>query len=167
MRLRRRLPDSHYVRGMKTLVAVLSATALSLALAACGDDTATDPTGSNEAKALTRSELIEQGDAICKASNDRIEAGSAEFEAAEPTEADLLAFITETVFPEVEGQARDLRELVPPAGDAEEIDAMLDSLEAQLAQGKADPNYLMSGEAGFVEANELARDYGFKVCGEE
>ncbi len=152
---------------MRRTVAALSATALCLVLAACGDDTAKDPAGSDEPKALTKAELIEQGDAICKASNDKMKAASAPLEAGDPTEAEAVAFITETLIPEVEGQAQDLRDLVPPAEDAAAIDAMLDALEAELAKVKADPAYAFSAEGGFVEANKLAVDYGFKECGEE
>lgn len=152
---------------MRTTGAALSATALCLVLAACGDDTATDPASSEEPKALTKAELIEQGDAICKASNDRMTAASASLETGEPTEADFVAFITGTFVPETEGQVRDLRELVPPTEDAAAIEAMLDSLEADLAKAKADPEYLISSVDVFDEANELAKDYGFKECSED
>lgn len=44
---------------------------------------------------------------------------------------------------------------------------MLDSLDAAVKALEKDPEQLLTGDGVFDEADQLAKDYGFKVCGEE
>lgn len=151
---------------MKMSLAAIAAPILCLALAGCGsEDSATD--AGDEPTSPTKAEFIAAGDAICKASNDRIAAAESRALEGEVSQKQLLAFVTDTVLPEVAGQAEALRELPPPDEGASTVDAMLDSLDAEIAKGQANPRHVLSEESGFEEANQLARDYGFKVCGEE
>lgn len=142
------------------LISVSVALVACLALAGCGDDKST----SSDRTTLTKAEVIKQGDAICRASQDRINKASASLATGEPTEAQATAFITDTLVPELEGQIRDLRKLVPPAADAAKLDAMLDSLAADVAKAKQDPRGMLTSDGAFVEAGRLAEAYGFQVC---
>lgn len=154
---------------MKKTLAALAATAACLAFAGCseddeGPDRAADD--SSQVPALTKAELIEQGDAICKAGDDEIEAADSRFVDREnPTQEEFVSAVAEVVVPSLESQAAQLRELVPPAEDAETIETMLDTLEAATAQVKADP-LAITQEDLFGDANRLASDYGFTECGD-
>lgn len=152
----------------KLLIAALACCCVSLT--ACGDDepTTSDPKASETPEqTLTKAELIEQGDAICEASNEKIDAADDRFiDPENPTEAEFRAAINDTLVPEVKGQITDLRALKAPAEDVDTITAMLDALETELAKVEADPLYLLE-DGAFTEANELAQEYGFEVCGED
>lgn len=154
---------------MKNLV-IAALACCCVSLTGCGDDepAASDDRSSETVETtLTKAELIEQGDAICEASNEKIDAADDRFiDPENPTEAEFRAAINDTLVPEVKGQIEDLRALKAPAEDADTITAMLDALEAELAKVEADPLFLLE-EGAFTEANQLAQDYGFQVCGED
>lgn len=156
---------------MKKPLAALAVSVLAcLTLAGCGDDEpakSDDKASETVETTLTKAELIEQGDTICRASNEKIDAADDRFiDPENPTEAEFRAAINDTLVPEIKGQIEDLRALKAPAADVATITAMLDSLESELAKVEADPLFLLEEDA-FVEANKIAQDYGFKVCGED
>jgi hypothetical protein len=153
---------------VKRTLAALAATATCLILAGCGDDGSNDSNGSDDSgNALTHAELIEQGDAICKASSDRLEAVGEEELTEQSTEDEVLELVTSTMVPELKSQAEDLRELEPPAEDADSYEAMLDALDAGIEKVEADPSAALSDDPLFDTANKEADKIGFKECGKE
>lgn len=148
---------------MRSTLAITAAACL--LLTGCGsDDSAKD--GGDRGATLTKAQLIIQGDAICQTGNDQIAAAEKKLP-PEPSKAEIVAFVTDTVVPQVAAQAKALRSLPAPDEGADDIAAMLDSLDAAVKALEADPEKALTGDAGFDEANKLAKDYGFKVCGEE
>lgn len=150
---------------------MIAAVACCVSLTGCGggDEPATsdDQASETQARALTKAELIEQGDAICRASNEKIDVADDRFiDPENPTEAEFRAAINDTLIPEVKGQISDLRALEAPAEDVDTITAILDALEAELAKVEADPLFILD-DGAFADANELAQDYGFEVCGQD
>ncbi|WP_182378783.1 hypothetical protein [Nocardioides sp. WS12] len=152
---------------MKKLLAAIVACCC-VSLTGCGDD---EPAKSDDKPSetveptLTRDEVIKQGDAICAASNEKIDAANDNFiNPEEPTEAEFRVAVTDVVIPEIRSQITDLRALKAPADDVATIASMLAALETDLATLETDPLALLQ-DTTFAEADEIAQDYGFLVCG--
>jgi hypothetical protein len=154
---------TRYRRAMKTTLA--AAAAACLLLSGCGsDDSAKD--GGDRGVTITKAQFIIQGDAICTSGNDRIAAAEKKLP-GEPTKDQIVAFVTGTFIPQIAAEAKALRSLPAPDEGADDVEAMLDSLDAAVKALEKDPEQLLTGDGVFDEANQLAKDYGFKVCGEE
>ncbi|KRB78924.1 hypothetical protein ASE01_23610 [Nocardioides sp. Root190] len=146
---------------MKVPSLLLAAAVVVSMLSGCSDDKAApEEPEADGSSALAKAEFIEQADAICRATNERIqEAGEALGDSPEP--ADAFQHLEEVVLPELSAQAKALRELTPPDGDVATIEEMLDALDAALdaaGEGSGDDDPL-------VTANQIALDYGFGECG--
>jgi hypothetical protein len=114
---------------------------------------------------LTKAQFIDQADAICKKGNQRINAGAKEVFTSkqEPSKAGRKTFATETLIPDIQGQVDDVRALNEPSADEDQVNAFLDSAQAELDKGKNDPLY-MTSDKSFSGTNKLGKQYGFKVC---
>ena len=155
----------------KLLTAAAAAAVLAMLIAGCGGgDETTD-----ETVTLTKTEFIKQGDAICKEGNEEIEKGFEEFaqendipQNQEPSKEQGAEIVETVILPNIQEQSEEIRELGAPEGDEEQVDELLDSLEDAVAAGEDDPESLFEDDSDpFGEVNQLATDYGFKVCGEE
>ncbi|MDQ3645716.1 MAG: hypothetical protein M3345_02130 [Actinomycetota bacterium] len=138
---------------------VVVAIALGSPLASCSDG------------ALSKEEFIAQADAICKQADEQTET------LATPTSpAEAGGFVEKAQ--EITGESvRKIRELEPPAGDEDTIETMLNKVEealaylptmAEAAQAKDLKTLQEAGrqlQATAGEAQKIARDYGFEVCG--
>jgi phosphoenolpyruvate synthase/pyruvate phosphate dikinase len=156
----------------KALLAALAALVALAALAAgCGggDDT------TDESVTLTKTEFIKQGDAICKEGNKEIGEGFEEYaeekdlpENQEPSKEQGVEITETLILPNVQQQAEEIRELGAPEGEEEQVDELITALEDAVAEGEEDPESLFKGKTDpFGKVNKLAKDFGFKVCGEE
>ena len=114
---------------------------------------------------LTKSEFIAQADAICKQGNKRIDAEAEKiFQSQErPTQAEAKQFASETLIPDIQRQVDEVRDLDEPSEDSDQVNAFLDSAQAELDKGKKDPLYMTSDQS-FSKTNKLGQQYGFKVC---
>lgn len=155
----------------KLLTAAVAAVVLAALIAGCGGgDETTD-----ETVTLTKTEFIKQGDAICQAGNEEIEEGFEEFaeendlpENKEPSKEQGVELVETVILPSIQQQGEEIRELGAPDGDEEQVDELLTSLEEAVAEGEDDPEILFEGKTDpFGKVNQLTKDYGFKVCGEE
>jgi hypothetical protein len=131
-------------------------------LAGCGGG---DDSSSTEA-ALSKSAYVKQANAICKQSNDQIEAESKqEFGNQQPTQKQIEQFASNTAIPAVEDQLSQLRALPAPSGDEETVAAIYDAAQEGVDKAKKDPSIIaQDNPAAFAKANKLARDYGLDVC---
>lgn len=149
---------------LKAILAIAMAIAL-VAVTACGSDD-----GGEEA--LTKVEFIEQGDEICRQAEKRSEPEAEEFaeendfELEKATDAELEEAIAAVLVPALEQQAEEIDALGAPEGDEEEIEAIVVALRDGAAEVDDDPSLAFEGEP-LKEASQLARDYGFEVCGED
>jgi len=155
----------------KLLTAAVAAAVLAALVAGCGSgDETTD-----ETVTLTKVEFIKQGDAICKAGNKEIEEGFEEFaeendlpDNGEPSNEQSVEIVETVILPSIQQQGEGIRELGAPEGDEEQVDELLTSLEDAVAEGEDEPELLFEGKTDpFGDVNQQAKDYGFKVCGEE
>lgn len=157
---------------MKSLKLSLGACALILALfAGCGGDD--DDSGSDE-PAPTKAEYITQADEICQTNLDEIgEAATALQEelnleqGEQPSEEDQTAFAEDDVVPGLQTMVDELRDLTPPEGDEDTVGEIYDKLDEGLDELEDDPSLIVGdeGPAAFEESDQLATEYGMKVCG--
>ena len=165
--------------GLRPILVLIIAATAGLALSACSDD----------AEALSKSDLIEQADAVCQEANDDLEpiweeywSSFDEVDFDDPANQELIyegiaELMAESV-PRWEQQSDELRELVPPEEDAETIETLLDDFDAAIAEmaeiselvaaGDADALALIeSDDDPLADVNQQAREYGMVVCGSE
>jgi hypothetical protein len=148
---------------------------LAIAVIAAGCGSSSDNSSSEESTAsITKAELIKQGDAICATSEKEAEAEFEEFgeengisESKEPTEAQKEELATSILLPSVSSQIEEIRALGAPSGEEEEVSEILDTVEEEVEEGEAEPAALFESGEPFAEGNKMAREYGFKVCGQE
>jgi hypothetical protein len=164
----------------RTTGLVAIALAAALIAAGCGDDdetttasvattTSTGATGATGAtgEALTKAEFIKQADEICASGDKTIDEAFKDLGSGQPSDQEAEQVITDTVVPEVQGEIDGIRALTPPEGDEDEVTAILDAAQSAVDQAKEDPSLLtQQGEDPFQEANQLAKEYGLKVCGQ-
>jgi hypothetical protein len=153
----------------KALLVVLAAlVALGALIAGCGGgDETTD-----ETVTLTKTEFIEQGDAICKKGNRSSErqaeqfAEKNDFTLEKASNEQLEEAVAAVLAPNLNQQADELDALGAPEGDEEQVEEIIVSLEGAAEEIEDDPGIVFDGEV-LEEPGELAQDYGFKVCGAE
>jgi hypothetical protein len=158
---------------MRLPCAFIVALVVAAPLAGCGgggsDSTESTPTTTATTTALTKAELIEQGDAICAEVNaavGTVGASSAETSSPAAQAADLYS-----------GMVASLKNLGAPqeAAGYSEFTAAADELataegEVKLASERGDTAGLEAAEskasAALSSFQEVAQEYGFKECGE-
>jgi hypothetical protein len=116
--------------------------------------------------ALTKSEFLKQGNAICKKGNDQINKDANQtFGNKQPSQAQVNSFSSETLIPVVQTEIDGLRDLNPPSEDEDQVNALVDEAQATLDKVKKDPAALILVKPDpFAKANQLAKDYGLTEC---
>lgn len=156
---------------MRKSLVILVLAALAVALVAgCGGDSDSD-SDSGDASALTKSQFIKQGDAICSKIHKEQLANMEAYGKKNPnslaTKSGQEAVVIEVALPPINKAADGLDALGAPEGDEEEIDAFIQAMEELVEEGEGNPATLLEeGTDPFEEVNDLARAYGFKVCSE-
>lgn len=153
----------------KALLAALAAlVAIAALIAGCGGGGDT----TDETVTLTKTEFIKQGDAICEQSGDQSEKEAEEFaeengfDLEKASNEQLEEAVAAVLVPTLRQQAEEIDALGAPEGDEEQVEEIVVSLEGATDEIENDPGVVFKEEV-FDEPNELAQDYGFKVCGEE
>jgi hypothetical protein len=139
---------------------LFGALVIAIYVAGCG--------GGSDSSAPTKAEFIKQADAICthinqvefnrlkalEKSNQGKAAGSKSSERVEELQVIMPAIRTET---------KEMSELEPPAGDEDQVKAIISAYEDAGTEKISD---LLDGTSDkFEKAFKLAQAYGFKVCG--
>jgi hypothetical protein len=151
----------------KRLIAMLAGVvAIAVIAAGCGSSSSSD--------SLTKAEYIKQGDALCKKGSGEIEEEVETYAKennislkSEPSEEQLEAISEDVVIPAVQSQLDGLKGLGTPSEDEDKSNEVLDALEEGIEKGEEDPAAFVEGKGTLVKANELANEFGFKVCGQE
>ena len=104
-----------------------------------------------------------QANQICAAGSKTTEAAAQDtFSSPNPSKAEVETFVTETVIPSTQAQLADIRALGAPAGDEEQVNAILDAADQELEELGANPSAI--GPQAFAESTKLAGDYGLSDC---
>jgi hypothetical protein len=112
-------------------------------------------------------EYIADADAICRQADADLETVVKEqFGTTPPNRQELAQFTEDEVIPNIEDQLAELRELEPPEGDEDQVARIFDTLDQAIQEFKRNPD-IENPPRGIAEANRLAEDYGFEVCGNE
>jgi hypothetical protein len=156
----------------KQIISIVAASIVAaVVVAGCGSsgDSSTDSTAT-----VTKAAFIKQGDTICTKGNEGIQAGLKAFVAKnhigpekEFTKELQEEAISTVALPSIQKQAEEIAALGAPSGDEQKIDAIVKGLEAGVEEAEEEPLSLnSSSRGGLTEANKLAQEYGFKVCGQ-
>lgn len=129
---------------------------------------ATGASVTDKKKPLTKAAFIKKADQICSDTNDElrplIEEHFGDLGPGEEPDADALAAFAEGFIPIAQQGHNDIEKLREPKADKEKIEALLDKQQAAIDAAEEDPQSLLNSE-DFLEVRELAKAYGFKVCG--
>jgi hypothetical protein len=140
------------------MLAIGAATAL--LLLGCGE--------SGDAPALTKSQLVKQGNVICKKGLEEkdkaLKVGFDEIKAAPgpPTRQEVEKLVTD-MLPSFDSTIQELGELGPPSEDKDVVEGFLAEYEDALRQAEEQPAKVVR-TSPFTPANEAAQKYGLENC---
>jgi hypothetical protein len=144
---------------------------IALLIAGCGGG---GDGSTTESVALTKAELIKQGDAICRAAEEEKSAAlmaafAKQAKQAKQTKELSTVFAEELVFdavlPAITKMTEELAALGAPSGGGDMVGAIVGNFEKGIERMEATPGEVVSGEVEpFAKADKLAQDYGFKEC---
>jgi hypothetical protein len=142
----------------------LTVTAFALAISGCGSS------NGGEA-ALTKAQLIEQGDAICAGAEEGQAKAAAKYSKEHPQAPEERAEVEEAIsivtLPALHKSTEELEGLTPPAADEQDLALILASIRDATKKVEEDPTLVITGKGDpFGKANQLASEYGFEVCSE-
>jgi hypothetical protein len=123
--------------------------------------------GGDEEPGATPTQFRAQGNAICKdAQADILRATRRTFGGRRPSsDAQLIRFARKAMLPRYQQRLDALRQLDPPASDADEVRTILDSLDDALTAARKQPLTTTVGRRDpYSKADRLARAYGLNKC---
>lgn len=148
-------------------IAMMTSAALAAGLIAAGcgssDDNNSSSSDSTSTAALTKAEFLAQGNAICTAGNQKLDAAFQSL-GKNSTPEQISQVTTEQIVPTINDELDQIRALGAPAGDEQQVSAILDEADSASAKLEADPSLGAGGSDPFAQANKLAKEYGLTVC---
>ncbi|HEY6730437.1 MAG TPA: hypothetical protein VI039_05370 [Solirubrobacterales bacterium] len=150
--------------GKGAIVAIAAVlVAMILVVSGCGSDSDT----SSDAP-LTRAEFQKQANEICKTGHQEAEASFEEAsQGSKPGDFDDAAkedLVTEAFVDPYSEMVEGLQDLSPPAGDEQEVEAIIAAMEKGLERLEDDPLSGLTSVSMFKEANKLNAKYGLESC---
>jgi len=144
-----------------------------------GGGSSSDETSSgDEAGSLSKAEFIKQADAICKEGSEEVRTEFATYlkenkikEIGEGNESKAetegrIEEVIEAAIPTLQQQLDGIRELAAPPADEAQVNAYLEAAEEGIEKGEEDPVELFTAtEKVLAKSDKLAKEIGFKVCG--
>lgn len=158
----------------RLIVALAGIVAIAVIAAGCGGGSDSSSSDSDSSSSLTKAEYIKQGDAVCKKGAVEIEAGLKSY--AKENDINLKVKVKNpqveelsenVIIPGINDQLDDLRALSIPSEDEELAKELLDALEKGIEKGEQEPVAFLAEGKSLTKAGDLAKEYGFKVCGQE
>ena len=143
---------------------LLCGVVLTLVLASCGDGGGEDPTAT-----LTKAEYLEKADAICTRTEQKQAAALQTFGeehgplGSRPGEEEVVIAVG---LPPLRAQIEEIEGLSMPAGDEKQLGELYDQWHRAIKAVQANPSSILrAGPTPFTLAEQMARTYGFRVCG--
>jgi hypothetical protein len=156
----------------RLIAAFLGAVVTAAIVAGCGgggsSSSSTAASGGGESSSSpAKAEFIKQADALCSKNNTVMAKEAEKFTPAASAKAGAAEeeLVGKVFASGIGRQAEEIRSLAAPSGEAAEVEAIAEAIEA--GAKKAEENPSSFGQGAFAEASELARAYGFVVCGGE
>ena len=161
--------SNQYLSTMRRQRLLIAGALVGFALLAggCGGGVAERSTSS---QGLTKAAFIKRADQICertdKVQNAALQSYIAKQSGGTPNETVNEAAVLVAGLPPIRTEARKIHALLVPAGDEDEIQAIVDGIEEAIKKGEKDPGSLVNSKSAgpFDAVGKLARDYGFKAC---
>jgi hypothetical protein len=163
----------HPMRLFLSLIVVLAFASVVVGCGGSSDDS-NSSSAQPTSESLTKAEFIKQGDAICKATDEKQKAvlnaylkkEKPEISSKEAEEALQIKMVEAAGLPPIQAEAEELGELEAPSGDEAEIAAIVAGIEEAAEKAKEDPTSLLEGapKGPFTDVDKLATEYGFKAC---
>jgi hypothetical protein len=158
---------------MRLLVSISVALPFLLVTVGCGGGSGTTVKTSGSPH-VTKAAFITQADARCTRGNKKREAlllvygKQHHLGTGRPLNRSRMAdMISTMMLPEIKEEADRLVDKAAPQGDAAKLKAIALALKEAINKAKKNPlSVLSSQQTPFNKANELARTYGFHVCGQ-
>jgi hypothetical protein len=151
-------------RARRALAAAGTLAVAALALAGCGGGAETTTAAIDSTAApITKSAFVRKANAICAKGNAENKAAGAKL-GAEPSEAQVVAFVKRTEVPAVQAQIDALKALGAPRGDEATVAKMLTLAQAGVNAVKAQPTIVTSGSNVFARFARVAHPYGLTSC---
>lgn len=156
-------------RPLQVLLA-LAVLGMLVSLAGCGGSESTAASGDSTlvSGGITKAELIKQGDAICRKTDEvQKEALAAYVEKHGKAIAlqDVEKALAKAALPPIRTEIEELAALGAPQGAEFQIEVIITGLEKALRGAEKHPGTLLgTGEGEFVTPDKLAGAYGFKDC---
>lgn len=153
---------------MTARLTILLATAIGLGalLAGCGggSDSSADTVSTSS---LSKAQFAKKAEAACTKGRDEILAYESPSGTGSSEKVQFQEAVTDSIVPALEGVVDNVRALGAPKGDAPQIEAFLESMEAgikNLEQEKASMSSLSDVEGPLKDSGKLAREYGIEAC---
>jgi hypothetical protein len=156
----------------KGMIAAAAAAAAAVVAAGCGGSSSSTTTSAASSTttqaALTKSEFLAKGNAICKKGNQAInKAAHQQFSKGQkPRASQVQDFVTKTVIPNIQQQITGIKNLPPPSGDEAQVTKIVDDAQASLDKAKQNPSLLAGGgkQDPFKQVNKETKAYGLTAC---
>jgi hypothetical protein len=117
-------------------------------------------------KPLTKSEFTTRTSEICIQVPPSYQSKLKELEKKEGKKLSKAESNLKAAIPPLETTISSMEELVPPQGDEETVEAILDALKAGVQTLEEEPLSKLSGaESPFAKFQKLAKEYGLATCG--
>jgi hypothetical protein len=153
------------MRGRAAVMLSLSL-ALVAGIAGCGGGDSSSGASTEAAVAPTKAQFVKTANAICvRAENERgkaLKTSPLEPLKKKLSTAQLNEVILVSALPPIRGMAEDLSKLTPPEGEEQEVEEIVESLDAAVKRSEKKPQDAVSG-AAFVEADGKIKAYGLSV----
>jgi hypothetical protein len=137
-----------------------AALAALLAISGCG--------GGDETTALTKAEFTKQANAGCKEhekeQNELFKEVTNTLDPSEVTRADQELLISDVLLPPYEKDIENLKSLGAPAGDEQQVEAIIEAMEGTVKKVEAKPLVAIRSSSQFTEAKKLLNEYGLDDC---
>ncbi len=143
-----------------TLSIAVGATLIAAVAAGCGSS----DSNSTSTAALSKAAYLAKGNAICKAAQQKQNAAEQAL-GKNPSQAQLTAYATGTVIPNIQTQIDQVNALGAPSGDEATVSNFMGLAQADLNKVKSDPSILFTGNNDpFTDFAAVAHPYGLTAC---